>query len=141
MDSERYLAEVLDDLAAEGDRIEASANCIVHSYGKKGGQTRGSLYDYVLRRSDGGMTILVKDEGVGMAAEDIPKALAVFSQVQVDDGNARRHEGTGLGLPIVKSLIELHGGSLTLTSEKGKGTTVRLDFPASAVAGCKTVAA
>lgn len=44
----------------EGDRIEASANCIVHSYGKKGGQTRGSLYDYVLRRSDGVLKIARK---------------------------------------------------------------------------------
>lgn len=86
------------------------------------------------RRADGGVSIEVADSGTGMDAADIPKALAVFSQV--DDGHARRHEGTGLGLPIVKSLIELHGGMLTLTSEKGRGTTVRLDFPAGAsVAG------
>lgn len=82
------------------------------------------------QRADGGVSIEVADTGVGMEAEDIPKALALFSQV--DDGHSRRHEGTGLGLPIVKSLIELHGGQLHLTSEKGKGTTVRLDLPASA---------
>ncbi|MBP6013656.1 MAG: hypothetical protein KBA31_15625 [Alphaproteobacteria bacterium] len=82
------------------------------------------------QRDDGGVSVEVADSGVGMDAVDIPKALAVFSQV--DDSHARRHEGTGLGLPIVKSLIELHGGQLSLTSEKGKGTTVRLDFPASA---------
>ena len=80
-------------------------------------------------RADGGVTILVKDEGVGMAAEDIPKALALFTQVE--DGADRRHEGTGLGLPIVKSLIELHGGALSLTSERGQGTTAALEFPPS----------
>ena len=79
--------------------------------------------------ANGRITLLVKDEGVGMAPQDIPRALALFSQV--DEGNARRHEGTGLGLPIVKSLMELHGGTLTLTSEKGKGTTATLNFPAA----------
>jgi signal transduction histidine kinase len=82
------------------------------------------------RRADGGVSVEVADSGVGMEAADIPKALALFSQV--DEGHSRRHEGTGLGLPIVKSLIELHGGQLHVTSEKGKGTTVRLDFPAGA---------
>ncbi len=92
-----------------------------------------------LVRADGGASVEVVDSGVGMEAADIPKALALFSQV--DEGHARRHEGTGLGLPIVKSLIELHGGRLHLTSEKGKGTTVRLDFPASANAGSDAAAA
>jgi len=78
-------------------------------------------------REDGGVTIAVIDQGIGMAADDIPKALSMFSQVA--DGNSRSHEGTGLGLPIVKSLMELHGGTLTLSSERGIGTTVELSFP------------
>jgi len=45
---------------ADGDHVEASANCLVHSYGKKGGQTRGSLYDFVLRRVDGELRIARK---------------------------------------------------------------------------------
>lgn len=44
----------------DGDRIEATANCLVHSYGKKGGQTRGSLYDFVLRREGGALKIARK---------------------------------------------------------------------------------
>ncbi|MBM3486836.1 MAG: aromatic-ring-hydroxylating dioxygenase subunit beta [Alphaproteobacteria bacterium] len=44
----------------EGDRVEATANCLVHSYGKKGGQTRGSLYDYIFRRTDGTLKIARK---------------------------------------------------------------------------------
>jgi signal transduction histidine kinase len=91
------------------------------------------------RRADGGVTIEVADNGAGMDAADIPKALALFSQL--DDSLARRHEGTGLGLPIVKSLIELHGGQLSLVSEKGRGTTARLDFPPDASAGSATQAA
>jgi signal transduction histidine kinase len=86
--------------------------------------------DIVLRaihREDGGVTIAVIDQGIGMASEDIPKALSMFSQVV--DGPARAHEGTGLGLPIVKSLMEMHGGTLKLSSERGKGTTVELAFP------------
>jgi signal transduction histidine kinase len=79
------------------------------------------------RLGNGGATIEVSDTGIGMAPEDIPKALAVFSQV--DDSASRRHEGTGLGLPIVKSLIELHGGTISLSSQKGRGTVAALLFP------------
>jgi signal transduction histidine kinase len=47
----------------------------------------------------------------------------------VDGGLARRREGTGLGLPLARKLAELHGGSLTIESEKGRGTTVRVKLP------------
>jgi signal transduction histidine kinase len=69
----------------------------------------------------------VTDTGIGIAKGDIPKALAPFSQI--DDGSARRQGGTGLGLPIVKSLIELHGGSFLLESDFGQGTRATLEFP------------
>ncbi len=75
----------------------------------------------------------VVDSGIGMAFEDIPKALARFGQV--DSGLQRAHEGTGLGLPLAKSLIELHGGSLDLESKVGSGTTVTIRFPAERVTG------
>lgn len=77
----------------------------------------------------GSVFIAVTDTGIGMSAEDIPKALAMFSQL--DNGLSRKHEGTGLGLPIVKSLMQLHGGSLKLESELGKGTMAELRFPAA----------
>jgi signal transduction histidine kinase len=115
--------------------VDADRRCVLQmivnllSNALKFTEPGSSIVLSVFRRGDGGVSIEVADTGVGMKPEDIPKALAVFSQV--DDGHARRHEGTGLGLPIVKSLIELHGGTLSLTSEKGRGTTVRLDFPAA----------
>ncbi len=73
----------------------------------------------------------VIDTGIGIAAPDIPKALARFQQI---DGQLNReHEGSGLGLPLSKSLVELHGGSLDLQSKVGEGTTITLRFPAERV--------
>jgi signal transduction histidine kinase len=74
-----------------------------------------------------GIAVAVQDTGIGIAVEDISKALASFGQV--DGSLARQHEGTGLGLPLAKALAELHGGTLVLDSEIGVGTTVRVRFP------------
>jgi signal transduction histidine kinase len=63
-----------------------------------------------------------------MSAEDLEQALTPFGQVESDI--AREQEGTGLGLPLSKHLVELHGGSLTIESKPGAGTTVRATFPA-----------
>ena len=78
---------------------------------------------------NGATFLIVRDTGIGMAPEDIPTALTPFGQI--DASFARRFEGTGLGLPIVKSLIEQHGGELRLTSELGVGTTATAVFPAA----------
>ncbi|NQU60575.1 MAG: transporter substrate-binding domain-containing protein [Rhodospirillales bacterium] len=71
--------------------------------------------------------ISVKDTGVGIDKKDIPKTLEPFGQV--GDVLTRKEEGTGLGLPLSKSLVELHGGTLDIESEVGKGTTVTVRFP------------
>jgi len=75
-----------------------------------------------------GIEITVTDTGIGMSEKDIEIALLPFRQV--DGSLSRRHEGTGLGLPLAKSLAELHGGTLTLESEVGIGTTVTVRLPA-----------
>ncbi len=74
-----------------------------------------------------GVTISVDDNGLGMEDGDIEKALAPFGQV--DSSMTRKHAGTGLGLPLVKSLVELHGGVLRIDSEPGKGTSVSFTLP------------
>jgi PAS domain S-box-containing protein len=73
------------------------------------------------------LEIRVSDTGIGMRAEDIKVALEPFRQI--DDSIARRHQGTGLGLPLAKTLSELHGGELKVTSEPGRGTTVVVSLP------------
>jgi len=77
----------------------------------------------------GALDISVRDEGVGMAPEDIPKALTPFEQTQsgIEAG------GTGLGLALVERMMKLHGGSLEITSARGEGTTATLRFPADGV--------
>ncbi|WP_341703132.1 ATP-binding protein [Ferrovibrio sp.] len=77
--------------------------------------------------ADGGFRIWVGDTGIGIAPENIPVVLAPFGQVEND--LTRKYEGTGLGLPLVKSLVELHGGRFELDTAPGRGTTVRAWFP------------
>ena len=77
----------------------------------------------------GELVLTVADSGVGMSAEDLEQALTPFGQAESDI--ARDQEGTGLGLPLSKHLVELHGGSLTIESRPGEGTTVRATFPAA----------
>ncbi len=80
---------------------------------------------------DGRFVISVSDTGIGIAAEDIATTLAPFGQV--DGSLSRKHEGTGLGLPLVKSLVELHGGTLEIVSQPGIGTNVHARFPAARI--------
>lgn len=75
----------------------------------------------------GGLTLTVRDTGIGMRPEEIPIALTPFGQV--DSGLSRRHDGTGLGLPLTKALVELHDGRLTVSSAPGQGTEVHVWFP------------
>ena len=71
----------------------------------------------------------MEDEGCGIPAEQQTK---VFDRFESRAGRGR-HRGAGLGLAIVKSLVELHGGNVTLQSEPKKGTTVTARFPINGV--------
>jgi len=70
--------------------------------------------------------IRIIDTGIGIAENDIPKALASFGQV--DNSLSRKYEGTGLGLPLTKKLIELMNGKFEISSAVGVGTTITLTF-------------
>ncbi|MBX9925925.1 MAG: sensor histidine kinase, partial [Hyphomicrobiaceae bacterium] len=76
---------------------------------------------------DGRIGVLVSDTGVGMTEQELQIALTPFGQV--DGSRTRWREGTGLGLPIAKSLVELHGGELKVTSAKNKGTEIWVLLP------------
>ena len=79
--------------------------------------------------SDGGVAITIVDTGIGMSPEDIPVALAPFGQV--DGTLARKYEGVGLGLPLSKRLVEMHGGRFEIDSEIGNGTVITIVLPAA----------
>lgn len=75
----------------------------------------------------GDLVISIKDTGIGIPPEHLERVLNPFEQVA--DHLTKENEGTGLGLPIARALIELHGGDLALSSELGIGTTVALRLP------------
>ena len=76
----------------------------------------------------GWVALSVADTGIGIPPEQLDNALSAFGQV--DNPFTRSQEGTGLGLPIVKSLVELHGGQFAIESAVGKGTKVTMVLPA-----------
>lgn len=75
------------------------------------------------------MEIAVTDTGIGIGSDEQASLFKPF--VRTPGARQRRIEGTGLGLALVKSMIEQHGGRVTLSSELGTGTTVTLHFPAA----------
>lgn len=77
---------------------------------------------------DGGdaICLTVSDTGIGMNKKELAKAMTEFGQVE--SGLSRKYEGTGLGLPLTKWLVELHGGTFEIDSEKGEGTTATVRF-------------
>ncbi|MEO6870876.1 MAG: sensor histidine kinase, partial [Chthoniobacterales bacterium] len=97
-----------------------------------------NLIDNALRHTpDGGSIIVsiarlpnetemaVRDTGCGIAAEHLPRVFDRFYRADP----SRSSEGSGLGLALVKSIADLHGGSVAIASEPGRGTSVTLRFP------------
>ena len=86
---------------------------------------RGGRIEIAARRNgDGDIQITVSDTGIGIAPVDLPRVMEVFRQA--DGGLNRRNEGTGLGLPLTKRLVEAMGGRFTLESELGIGTSATI---------------
>ena len=79
------------------------------------------------REEDGSLAITFADTGIGMNAQEVAIAMTKFGQV--DGGLARKHQGTGLGLPLTQKLVEAHNGRLIISSAKGVGTQVTINFP------------
>ncbi|QEX17357.1 hypothetical protein FRZ44_26550 [Hypericibacter terrae] len=115
---ERSFRQMLLNLLSNAIKFTEAGGCI---------EVRSSV------ATDGELRVEVTDTGIGMSDEHQKIALTPFGQVSVNFD--RRYQGTGLGLPLVKSLIELHGGRLEMQSALGQGTRVGLCFPPQRVEG------
>lgn len=78
-------------------------------------------------KSSSNLAIRIKDTGIGIDPENIEKVFAPF--VQIESSMVRNYEGTGLGLPLTKNIMELHNGTITLDSQLGEGTVATVEFP------------
>ena len=87
----------------------------------------------------GGYAVTVQDSGIGMTEEEIAEALTPFGQVE--NKMTATHNGTGLGLPLAKAMLELHDGTLAISSMPGHGTRIVLNFPASRIRRVRSAAA
>ena len=86
----------------------------------------GHVFLFVTQ-SDTGLAFRVEDDGIGMTAAELDSVMEPF--VQASEGWARDHGGTGLGLPLTKKYVEIHGGELIIQSERGVGTKVTVKLP------------
>ncbi|HLZ65867.1 MAG TPA: ATP-binding protein [Aliidongia sp.] len=109
---ERLLRQVLLNLASNAIKFTPSGGRVRIEVGRKVG---------------GELTLAVQDTGIGMTAEEAAVALRPFGQVQ--GAFVRSRDGVGLGLPLAKSFVELHGGVLEVDSAPGRGTTVMVNLP------------
>ena len=103
------------------------------SNGVKFTEPEGSILVTSAVGGRGDLVISIKDTGIGIPPEHLERVLSPFEQVA--DHLTKENEGTGLGLPIARALIELHGGNLTLSSDLGIGTTVALRLPPERIHG------
>jgi PAS domain S-box-containing protein len=120
------LPDVLPPLRGDARRIKQALLNVVGN-AVKFTPPGGRVEIWVGSAPDGGLDLRVTDTGIGIAPEDMDRVMQVFTQAETSQ--KRRYQGTGLGLPLTRQLMELHGGSVTLASEMGIGTRVTLHFP------------
>ena len=87
----------------------------------------GDIVVALSREDDDRLRVAVTDTGIGIAAKDLDRLARPFEQVEGQ--HSKTTQGTGLGLALTKSLIELHGGALSIASQPGQGTTVSFNVP------------
>jgi len=113
-----------DDRAIRQILLNLVSNAI--KFTTEGGSVSATIADH----ASGGLELVVADTGIGMAAQDIPKALEPFGQIS--GPMSRRHQGTGLGLPLVRSFADLHQAAMTIKSGPAWARGSRSSFPPSA---------
>ena len=89
----------------------------------------GAILIELYLNTSGDLVLRVQDSGIGIQEDDVQRIFEPF--VQVEGALNRSHQGTGLGLPLVRKIMSLHGGTVELTSEVGEGTEVKATFPSS----------
>ena len=112
-------------IMADSDRLREALENVINNaiaYTPKGG-----MVSIEATADDANVTVVVRDTGIGIAKEDLTHIFDKF--YRGSKAKQLREEGSGLGLFIVKSVIEGHGGSVDISSEHGKGTTVTLHIP------------
>ncbi len=110
-----------DPLRLKQILINILSNAVKFTHGK------GRITIETMARPDGYVSLTITDTGLGMTPQELEIAKRPFGQVE--SSLSRSNEGTGLGLPISIALVRLHGGSLRIDSQKGKGTRVSIDLP------------
>jgi signal transduction histidine kinase len=119
------ISRPLGSLRADGDRLaEVLTNLIGNAlrHAPDGGRVAVSA-----RQSDGRIILAVQDDGPGIAEEDLPFVFERFWRG--DKSRSRGSGGSGIGLAIVKQLVELHGGTVSVESEEGEGAVFRVSLP------------
>lgn len=111
-----------DEVQVEEVVVQILDNAIAFSPGG------GTVQLSVATSQGGGVTIGVFDRGPGVEAGEIDRVMIAFTQG--DESLSRSHDGIGLGLPLARAIMELHGGTLALTERQGGGTLVEAAFPA-----------
>lgn len=117
------------DISLTGSRVmlyRVMSNLLENA--AKYNREHGSI-SIVTGRDDNGVTVKIKDTGIGIPEEALPHIFEPF--YRVDQSRSRAVGGAGLGLPLVKDIVEKHGGEVTVKSAAGEGTTFILRFPAS----------
>ena len=124
------------DLRLEADRElfrRAVGNLVAnsHAFTPAGGSV---MLD--AEQGNGAVRVRVRDTGIGIAPEHLPHVVDRF--YRVEQSRTKNHGGAGLGLSIVKAVMDLHGGSVEIASPPGGGTSVTLVFPQSTSAGARS---
>jgi two-component system, cell cycle sensor histidine kinase PleC len=113
---ERMIRQIMINLLGNAIKFTPAGGCVTVSGGAN---------------ADGGYAITVQDSGIGMTDHEIVKALTPFGQIE--NKMTATHNGTGLGLPLAKAMLELHDGHLEISSAPGCGTKIVLNFPAGRI--------
>jgi signal transduction histidine kinase len=135
---EKYGVTVYNELPEDGVELKAVERMVrqivINLVGNaiKFTPAGGAVFLSGRQRADGCYEIAVRDTGVGMTEKEMIHALMPFGQN--DNRFTGKHDGTGLGLPLAKAMLELHGGELTMASVPEMGTIVTMIFPACRIA-------